>query len=237
MTIIPVTTNHKFEEEDLAFSTVYFPLIGFLLGLIAWLIFLVLSPYLSFHVVVFLILAFLVFITGALHEDGLADASDGFGGGYTKEKILKIMKDSRIGTYGSLALIFLIFGKYLFLTGISASVVPQTILVALVLSRWAPLPLLRFLEYPKRATGTGKAFVTNITNMSGASLFLSTVFAFGVVVWFFGLYGFYVIGASLLLVLFSYFFFKKKIGSITGDCGGAIISLSELLTYFVVLLI
>ena len=132
MTIIPITRNHDFKEDDLAFSTVYFPLVGLLLGLLSWGIFLTIYPYLPLSVTVFIILAFLTLITGALHEDGLGDTFDGFGGGYTKERILEIMKDSRIGTYGSLALIFLIFGKYIFLTEIDPTVIPKTIVTALV---------------------------------------------------------------------------------------------------------
>lgn len=237
MTILPVTKNHNFEEDDLAFSTVYFPFVGFLLGLISWGIFLLISPYLPLSVTIFIILAFLTLITGALHEDGLGDAFDGFGGGYTKERILEIMKDSRIGTYGSLALIFLILGKYVFLTEINPLLIPKTILVALVLSRWSPLPLLRFLKYPQRATGTGRAFVTNITKISYWSLILSTIFAFAVVIWFFRFQSVYLIGATILLTMLGYVFFKKKINAITGDCGGAILSLSELLTYFIVMIL
>ena len=237
MTIIPITRNHDFKEDDLAFSTIYFPLVGFLLGLLSWGIFFVIDPYLPLSVTVFIILAFLTLITGALHEDGLGDTFDGFGGGYTRERILEIMKDSRIGTYGSLALIFLILGKYIFLTEINPTEIPKTIVTALVLSRWSPLPLLRFLDYPKRATGTGRAFVTNITNISYWSLIVSTVFTFAVVIWFFEFQSIYLISATILLMASGYIFFRKKINAITGDCGGAIISLSELLTYFIVIIL
>ncbi|MEK6793075.1 MAG: adenosylcobinamide-GDP ribazoletransferase [Nanoarchaeota archaeon] len=237
MTIIPVTKNHKFNEEDLAFSTLYFPFVGFLLGMLSWAIFLILYPYLSLSVTIFLILAFLTFITGALHEDGLADAFDGFGGGYTKARIFEIMKDSRIGTFGSLGLIFLILGKYIFLTEINSDLIPKTIMVALVLSRWSPLPLFKFLKYPEKATGTGKAFISNITMISYWSLILSTIFAFGIVFWFFRFQSIYLIGATILLTFFGYLFFKKKINAITGDCGGAILSLSELLIYFIVMIL
>jgi adenosylcobinamide-GDP ribazoletransferase len=203
----------------------------------SWGIFLIVSSYLSLSVTLFIILAFLTFITGALHEDGLGDAFDGFGGGYTKERILEIMKDSRIGTYGSLALIFLILGKYIFLTEINPVLIPKTIMASLVLSRWSPLPLLRFLEYPKRATGTGRAFVASITKISYWSLTLSTIFTFGVVIWFFRFQSVYLIGATILLTVLGYVFFKKKINAVTGDCGGAILSLSELLTYFIVMIL
>lgn len=237
LTILPVTKNHQFHDDDLAKSAVYFPFVGFILGAVSWAIFRLMMPFAPLSVIIFVVLAMLTFVTGALHEDGIADAFDGFGGGYTPERILEIMKDSRIGTYGSVALIFLILGKYVFLNEMDPLLIPKAITAALVLSRWSPLPLMKLLKYPERATGTGRAFVTQITKIPVWSLLVSTAFTFGIVLFLLGYHGIFVIGATVLLMAVGYFFFKKKINAITGDCGGAILSLSELLTYFIVLVL
>ena len=238
MTILPVTRNHHFEDDDLAISTIYFPVVGFLLGLLVWGIFWLLNSHLPLSVTIFIILLFLTFITGAFHEDALGDVFDGFGGGYTKERILEIMKDSRIGAYGSVALIFLILGKYIFLTEINAVLIPKAILVALVLSRWSSVVLFRYLEYPQRATGTGRSFATNIQRLSPWSLLLSGLFTIVLAVSIFGIYASTIIlSATLGMLVIAYFYFKKRINAYTGDCAGAVLSISELLTYFVVMVL
>lgn len=86
----------------------YFPLIGILIGTICYLIFHLFHNILgtTSEISIILVMIFSTMITGALHEDGLADSADGFGGGYgNKEKIITIMRDSRIGSFGALALI------------------------------------------------------------------------------------------------------------------------------------
>ena len=185
LTRIPITDNHKFEDEDIGSSTLYFPIVGLLLGLIVWGIYYLLVDHVSVNVLVFIILAFLTLITGALHEDGFADVFDGFGGGYSKKRILEIMKDSRIGTFGGLALIFLILGKFIFLTETKMELIPKSITAALVLGRWSPLPLFRVLKYPKKATGIGKAFITNLDKVGLPSIFISAIFTFGIIWWLF----------------------------------------------------
>lgn len=104
LTRIPVPTLHDFQPEWTARSARYFPLVGGLVGL-ASAVFLVIAAQVWTGVLPALLATVAgILITGAFHEDGLADAADGLAGGQTRERRLEIMKDSRVGTYGVLAL-------------------------------------------------------------------------------------------------------------------------------------
>jgi len=110
----PKWVDHS--EEYLKISRKYFPLIGWIVGGISGLVLIVFLNLLTANIAVLLSLATGLLLTGAFHEDGFADTLDGFGGGWTKEKILAIMKDSRLGTYGAVGLFILILLKFMALT-------------------------------------------------------------------------------------------------------------------------
>lgn len=106
-TRIPCPSFDDFEEADLNEASRYFSVVGLIVGFLSFVAFYAASQYFSTMTSVIFSLAFSVFITGAFHEDGFADTVDGFGGGWTKEKILEIMKDSRVGAFGVVGLILL----------------------------------------------------------------------------------------------------------------------------------
>jgi adenosylcobinamide-GDP ribazoletransferase len=106
MTILPVRSDETLDADWLTRASKYFPAVGVVVGLAAALVFAVASRYWPGFVPAVLAVATSALLTGALHEDGLADTADGFGGGRSRETRLAIMKDSRIGTYGALALAF-----------------------------------------------------------------------------------------------------------------------------------
>ncbi len=112
-TRIPIPANTEFSTDYLNKATRYFPFIGLLVGGIGAVIFLLGHFILPLHVAIILSMVSTILVTGAFHEDGFSDFSDGFGGGYTKERILEIMKDSRIGTYGAVALLLMLLTKFL----------------------------------------------------------------------------------------------------------------------------
>jgi adenosylcobinamide-GDP ribazoletransferase len=122
-------------------------------------------------------LIFTTFITNGFHEDGLADTFDAFGGGWTRERTLEIMRDSRIGTYGALALIFLVLAKYVFLTALPPQQVWRWLIVAHAASRWTVLPLCIWLPYA-RAEGQGKLVARQVgvaAFVVGSATFLLTL--------------------------------------------------------------
>lgn len=105
LTVLPVPATSVAQEADwLARAMKYFPIVGVGIGAASAIVFLVASEFWSPLIAALLAVTTSIVITSALHEDGLADTADSFGGGWTIEKRLAIMKDSRIGTYGALAL-------------------------------------------------------------------------------------------------------------------------------------
>jgi adenosylcobinamide-GDP ribazoletransferase len=105
MTIIPVPSSNEAPEPDwLSRGVKYFPVVGIGIGLVSAAALLLAGAIWGPVVAALLAVMTSIAVTGALHEDGLADTADGFGGGWTKENRLTIMKDSRIGTYGAIAL-------------------------------------------------------------------------------------------------------------------------------------
>jgi adenosylcobinamide-GDP ribazoletransferase len=110
-TRIPCPKWVDHDDDYINQATRYFPFIGWIVGVICFLFLYGASLLLPVPVAVVISMLAGVFITGAFHEDGFADVCDGFGGGWTKEKILLIMKDSRVGAYGVIGLVVLLLLK------------------------------------------------------------------------------------------------------------------------------
>lgn len=190
---------------------------------------------LPYPVAVLLALCSRLLLTGALHEDGLADFMDGFGGGTTKERILSIMKDSHIGTYGVLGLILYFLLLYAVLASLPLSLACVAILAGDPLCKYISSFIYRFLPYSRTAA----------TSKSGA-VYQPAGWAVAVVCSLFGLLpllllpGFSYLNALVLPVLLFLgliFLMKKKIGGYTGDCCGALFLLCELFFYLGILIL
>ena len=107
-TRIPCPKNIDHDPEYLNKASRYFPLIGWIVGGLSFLVFIFFEELFTVPIAVVFSIVASVLVTGGFHEDGFADVCDGFGGGWTKEKILLIMKDSAIGAYGALGLILIL---------------------------------------------------------------------------------------------------------------------------------
>lgn len=151
---IPARLQTDWSMEDLRDSVHMFPLVGVLVGLLGSLVYAV-AVFCNLPPVLAAILTVVaqVLMTGALHEDGLADVCDGFGGGHTREQKLEIMRDSRIGTYGTIGLIL---SLVLRITAIAHLATPEAVaaglIAAAVLSR-AAMPVAMLLLPQARAEG------------------------------------------------------------------------------------
>ena len=108
LTILPVGQSKTLEGKDLARSMAFFPLAGLVIGLLLALGHYLFSLFLPKAVVLWFVIGLLAFLTRGLHLDGLADTMDGLGSGGPKEKILEVMRDSRIGAFGVISLILLL---------------------------------------------------------------------------------------------------------------------------------
>ena len=142
-------------SSDIGKAAAFFPLVGVIVGGAAALVFVGLQKILPLSAAVLCAVIVAAFLTNGFHEDGLADSFDGFGGGWTKDRVLEIMRDSRIGAYGTLALIFLIFGKVTFLSALPPGQIWRWVIVGHTAARWTTLPLCVWLPYA-RSEGQGK---------------------------------------------------------------------------------
>jgi len=144
LTRVPVHSP-PYEADALSRAVKFFPFVGLLIGASAAFLHSLLMPHLPRLVAALLVLAYLVYITGCLHEDGLADAADGFGGGWDRGQALLIMRDSRIGSYGTVALTLSLLARLLLISSLSLVHVAQYLVAAHVLCRWTTLPLSFYL--------------------------------------------------------------------------------------------
>ncbi len=168
-----------------------------------------------------------VLLTGALHEDGFADTCDGFGGGWSPEERLRIMKDSRIGTYGALGLVLLLLLKFFALLQIETAILPWAWFAGNTLSRFVSISQLRFLAYVQDA---GKSKSGPMTEFSGVDLIVNAVFGL-LPLLFIGNQVWVALPAVAIVWWFLLMYFKRKLGGVTGDCLGATQQLSEVVFY------
>ncbi|HMF63814.1 MAG TPA: adenosylcobinamide-GDP ribazoletransferase [Edaphobacter sp.] len=232
LTRLPVPSQ-TYEADSLSRSVKFFPLVGVFIGSGAALLHLLLVPHLPSLVTAFLILLYLVLVTGCLHEDGLADAADGFGGGTNREQILLILRDSRIGSYGGAALMLSLLGRLLLLSSLPITQVAHYLIAAHALCRWTTLPLSYFLP-PARARNAHEvdgqgARIARLT--STGTLIGGTLFSFAVAIFLLGSHAIALILSAIFLTLLTGLYYKNRIGGVTGDCFGATNQLAEIGVY------
>lgn len=238
-TRIPVPRNIDHSQGMLQRSARYFSWVGLLVGAMGALVYIICVKFLSPSISIAASMLATILTTGAFHEDGFADCCDAFGGGWTKEKILTIMKDSRLGTYGVTGLIGVLTFKFLFLQALSAKTEPYEMAVILVaahsISRLMSVSIMQFYKYVQdidvsksKPLADRKLTVTE-TGIAIAGALIPFVFLP------------YQDSLALLPIIWISFlagqYFKKWIGGYTGDCLGATQQLTEIIFYLSVLLI
>jgi adenosylcobinamide-GDP ribazoletransferase len=228
LTRIPVPSV-AFEADSLSRATKFFPLVGLVVGSGAVLLQKLLMFHMSRSLVAVIVLIYLMLITGCLHEDGLADTADGFGGGRTKDQILAIMKDSRIGSYGATALALSLLARYLLLASLPMEHFGAYVISSQILCRWSSLPLSYFLSPAREQDGQG-ARIAKLTSL--ASLIFGSVFSLAVVAFALRWSALAPVIAAILAVALSGWLYAGRIGGVTGDCFGATNQLTEVAVYF-----
>jgi adenosylcobinamide-GDP ribazoletransferase len=217
-----------YRPNALARATKFFPLVGLALGIAVAAIYRLLTPHLPAIVVALMIVLFSTLITGGLHEDGLADVADAFGGGWNKDKVLEIMRDSRVGSFGALAIVFSIAGRVLLLADLPTDAFIPYAISAEVLSRWTVLPLGATLPSAREQPGQGARIARQV---SGLSLAVGTLLAFCIVGYLLHFSMWIPIVAASAVALISGFYYRHRIGGITGDCFGATIQITLAAVY------
>lgn len=244
-TRIPCPKNITHDPDYLNKATRYFPFIGWIVGSMSFLAFYLFSLFLSIETAVIFSIVISVLTTGAFHEDGFADVCDGFGGGWTKEKILMIMKDSAIGVYGAIGLVLLFLLKFRLLSesillfqvydDMAVFKIFLLFISAHSLSRLAAISIIFTHQYSREdASSKSKPIAKQYT---WKEVFGS--FFFGLIPLFtLSYFDHKVILAVIPVFINRYFlarYFQKWIDGYTGDCLGATQQVCEVIYYLSIL--
>jgi adenosylcobinamide-GDP ribazoletransferase len=237
-TRIPIPASIPWSEERLNHAARYFPLTGWVVGAVAAGMYLLGVLILPASLAVLLSMAATIRLTGAFHEDGWADTCDALGGGMDKAQTLRIMKDSRIGSYGSIGLVLMLMAKAMVLLELSAFgplIVVLALLVAHPLSRLVSTSLIHALEYVREdAESKSKPLARRLTRRELAIagiggllplLLLPPLVAGAALL------------AAILATLWAARYFLRRLGGYTGDCLGATQQGAELMIYLGLLMI
>ncbi|MBL3657282.1 adenosylcobinamide-GDP ribazoletransferase [Fulvivirga sediminis] len=242
-TRIPCPKSVDHSPEYINKSIRYFPLIGWIVGGIAAVAFLIGAWTVNPTVGIVLSIIASVLTTGAFHEDGFADVCDGFGGGWTKEKILVIMKDSRMGAYGVIGMILILLLKTSLLVEVSTLTDLWTTLITMVsahtMSRLMAATFVFTHPYVRDTDDSKAKPIAQQAN--NTNLIIATFFG---VIPFIGLtfitYNVFLLAIIPLLYVVKMWlarYFTKWIGGYTGDCLGAMQQVTEVAFYLFFILI
>ena len=228
LTRVPIGRINVYTPERMTAATRYYPLVGVLVGGFCALVFVASTTLLPTVVAVLLSIAAGLLLTGAFHEDGLADTFDGIGGGLTRERALEIMRDSRLGTYGTLALVAALALKATTLISLPAVMIPAALIAGHGLSRLSSVIVIATSRYV-REEGTGKPVAGGI---SFKSIMVALVSGAAIVaIWFLvypSLAIVWALGAMVIAHGLIRTFFEPKLGGYTGDTLGAVQQVSEI---------
>ncbi len=221
LTIIPLSSSKDEGETDpeaLSPAVGFFPLVGLLLGGVLLLFNWVLLPLLPSSALDALILILLVFLTGGLHLDGLADTVDGLSGGYTPEDRLRIMRDSRLGALGGAAVVLVLLAKYAALRGLSPPMRGWGLLLFPALGRWSMSLLCWRSTYARAEGGTGRAFTEGVR---AKDFLLATLLCLPLSLVGLGLRAILIFAALAAGALLFESYTRRRLGGSTGDTYGA----------------
>lgn len=229
LTRLPININVDYNEKNISQSQLFYPLVGMVIGIISGGVYFVFS-YINKDIASFLAVVSVILLTGGLHMDGLSDTCDGFFSARDREKIFAIMKDSRVGSFGVIALILDILLKYILISNADKSV-PLMLMLSCGNAR---LMAVMLISYGKPARKDGMA-VTQM-NANKRKYFIISLISYVLFITFvFSPYFLIPLAASflasLLLIRKSY----KMIGGLTGDIYGADIEMCEIISIAVFL--
>ncbi|MEY8263053.1 MAG: adenosylcobinamide-GDP ribazoletransferase [Bermanella sp.] len=216
-------------NENLNRASGYFPLIGWLVALISYGVFYAAHSFLPFELSLLISMGAGLLVTGAFHEDGFADLCDGFGGGWSQQDILRIMKDSRLGTYGVSGLCCMLLLKWSSLTALGADQLLIGLILAHSLSRAFSISLIALLPYVQADTQSKAKPIAQQWRVKDLCL----AWCWALIPLFF-----VPVGTALTLLLMGALvtlairrWFKLRLLGYTGDALGASQQVHELLIY------
>lgn len=223
-TRIPIKYKYEYREQDMKRGIIYFPLIGLIIGASIWLPSLA-KDFLDKPVIILVSWLVYLWITGGLHIDGLADTFDGIFSNREKDRVLEIMKDSRIGTFGVLGIIFVILSNLVF----SFYIDYRFLLLLPVVGRTSALISASISQYARNEDGMGTTFINNcklkevIIGIIFTLIISTLVFNYKVAL---------VTLITYIVVLLQTSYIKNKINGATGDTLGFVIEISQTVFIF-----
>ena len=221
LTIFPWPRRAERSAGEIAAGSVFFPVVGFLLGSILVLVNSAFKPFVPAGILSVALVALLALLSRGFHLDGLADTFDGLGAGGERERVLKIMDDPHTGVFGLLAVVLVILLKVRAIELMDAERW-RALLVAPLLGRWA----MALLAYRSAAAKEGLGSSLN-GSMTGRRLFFSTVIAVALVTSFAGIAGIGIMISAAFFTIACRSYFHRRLGGVTGDIFGAVGELSE----------
>lgn len=223
LTIVRLRDALPFDEGTLGRSGAFFPLVGFLLGMAAWGLDILFSLLVPLSLANVFLIAALAGLSRGFHLDGLADSADGLLGSADRQRSLTIMKDSRIGTFGTLALIGIVMLKLRALDLLSGVDRTHALLLSPMFGRWACV-IMAYAAPPAREEGLGALFVRGVQFREAMLASIFTLMAGFVLVGFLNLL---LLGLLSGIMLGTTRYCKRRLGGVTGDTMGAIGEISE----------
>jgi adenosylcobinamide-GDP ribazoletransferase len=232
-TRLPIPRWVGFENAWLQHAARYFPLVGLVVAALAAAVYAAAAQLWPAPVAVLLSTAAGILLTGAFHEDGFADMCDGFGGGMTRARVMEIMKDSRIGTYGAVGIVLVLALKCATLAAMPAKAAIAALFLAHPMSRLFACSLILTLDYA-RDEGKAKPLAEK---MSGPEFTIAAAGALtpALCLGWAGRFSWLAISCALAGAACATAFmarrFVSRIGGFTGDCLGAVQQVSEIVIY------
>lgn len=234
LTRIPLNITLSIENDDFEKSTIFFPLVGLIIGTFNYLTYLIFFKFSEGLLPIILTVLANVIITGALHIDGLADSCDGIFSARSKERILEIMRDSRVGTHGVIGIVFDFLLRIGILASVPTSKIAYFILISPVVSRAMIVFASSISVYARKGEGLGTLFIEKISKQRAL---ITVCIGLLVAFIFIKFLSFILIISAILITLIIRGYFYSKIDGLTGDNLGAINEIIEITTMITLLII
>jgi adenosylcobinamide-GDP ribazoletransferase len=227
-TRIPINKNLNCDKENFRRGSVFFPIVGLFVGVVQWLIYYILIKVLPVNITAVFVVIIPILVTGGLHVDGLGDTCDGFFSFKgDKNKIIEIMKDSTVGTYASIAIVFDMLARYVAVSTVIEMNLPLILIATPIIARFTVV-FICYIGKNAKVTGSGNIFIANIHNKQIVIVAAITVILSSLLI---GLNksSILIVAALAFTFLFNKFC-ESKITGLTGDTLGANNELVEILT-------
>jgi adenosylcobinamide-GDP ribazoletransferase len=229
LTLLPMSIDSA-EDSDVAASMAWFPLIGLLMGIAFAIEDRVLAFPLPHAIRSAIIVLSMTMLTGAVHLDGLADTADALGAGFDRTRALEILRDSRIGAFGAVALFFALALKLVAIETVFGRPRLAMLVLAPMLSRWAMVAVSYKLDY-LRSAGAGSAM---LGRGHGRNLVIASIISIPAIFVFFMRKVIEAYVAAMIAAFVLRWLYRRWLGGITGDLIGACGEIVEVLAMLII---